>query len=318
MMKKLIGFVLAAAFTATGANYASAAISKPATEVTDAVKQESNKLYSMVSSYMSGTNSANYNNSSTVSNSSNKAAEENNNGTSKNAKLNIFNSSSKLASSFNFGQWLKSMMSGKSQPVSQQATQPTAQPTAEPAPQATAAPTTQPTTQPTAAPIAKPTTQPAQQTTAKPTSQPTTQTVGSNYKALQDKIFELTNVERQKNGVAPFVYNAAVEKYAVAKSQDMAVNNYFDHNSPTNGYFYDIWKKDGFKYSAGAENIYYMSDGRGYTNQDINTLAQQIVTGWMNSDGHRKNILNPNLKELGVGVAVKDNRLYATQLFHTN
>jgi len=152
----------------------------------------------------------------------------------------------------------------------------------------------------------------------KPTESPATQPIGSNWKALQDKIFELTNVERKKNNLANFVYNATVEKYAVSKSQDMAKNNYFDHKSPTNGYFSDIWKKDGFKYTAGAENLYYQTDSRGFASRDINSLAQTIVTGWMNSEGHRRNILNGNLKELGVGVAENNNRLYATQLFHTN
>ena len=259
MMNKLIGFVLAAAFTATGANVAPAAVNKVATEVTDAVKQESSKL------------------SSNVTNSRNSREVKDNRNVSRGSYRDR-----ESYSNFNFGQWLKDRESGQTQP--------------------TAEPTTQPTPQPTVA----------------PTPQPTTQPVGSNWKALQDKIFELTNVERQKNGVTPFVHNATVEKYAVAKSQDMAINNYFDHNSPTNGYFYDVWKRDGFKYSAGAENIYYMSDGRGFSNQDINALAQKIVTGWMNSEGHRKNILNPNLKELGVGVAEQGNRLYATQLFHTN
>lgn len=166
--------------------------------------------------------------------------------------------------------------------------------------------------------IPNPTAQATQPPIITPTQGPTTQPVGSDWKALQDKIFELTNVERQKNGLASFVYNSAVEKYALDKSLDMANKNYFDHNSPTNGYFYDIWKRDGFKYSSGAENLYTASDSRGFASKDINSLAQSIVTGWMNSEGHRKNILNGNLKELGVGVAEKNNKLYATQLFRTN
>jgi len=165
-----------------------------------------------------------------------------------------------------------------------------------------------PTTMPAPTPVVT-----APPTTPTPAAQP----VGSNWKALQDKIFELTNVERQKNGVTPLAYNATVERYAVAKSQDMVTNNYFDHRSPTQGYFYDIWNKDGYKYSAGAENLYTMTDSRGFASRDINSLASNIVTGWMNSEGHRRNILNPNLKELGVGVAASSTKLDATQLFHT-
>lgn len=195
-------------------------------------------------------------------------------------------------------------------PTNPSATPPTTVPTTPP----TTVPTTPPTTMPTTPPT---TTTPTTPPTAAPTQNPGNQPVGSNWKALQDKIFELTNVERQKNGVPLFVYNARVEKYAVEKSQDMAINNYFDHRSPTKGYFSDIWKRDGFMYSAGAENIYTASDSRGFANRDINSLAQSIVTGWMNSEGHRRNILNPKLRELGVGVAENNNKLYATQLFYT-
>ncbi|MES9144015.1 CAP domain-containing protein, partial [Cutibacterium acnes] len=136
----------------------------------------------------------------------------------------------------------------------------------------------------------------------------------SSWKAVQDKILMYTNIEREKNGLAPWKYNATVEKYAVDKSTDMAVNNYFDHKSPTKGYFYDIWKKDGFKYSAGAENIYYTT---GYKGKDADTLAKNIVDGWMNSSGHRANILNAQYTDLGVGVADQNGKLYATQLFYT-
>ena len=178
-------------------------------------------------------------------------------------------------------------------------------------------PGTTPATQPAASPATGTNPTPATVPGGQASPSPATQPAASGWKALQDKIFDLTNVERQKNGVQPLVYNAAVEKYAVAKSTDMATNNYFDHKSPTNGYFNDIWKRDGFQFSAGAENIYTMTDSRGFANRDINSLAQTIVSGWMGSTGHRQNILNPNLKELGVGVADKDNKLYATQLFHT-
>lgn len=231
---------------------------------------------------------------------------------------------------FSFRTWLYDLFTGRlfsqTTPTPAPTVQPWASPFASPSiklpttlpGQSPAMPTIIPGQSPAAVPPATtPRTVPTPAPAVTVPPSPATQPAGSSWKALQDKIFELTNGERQKNGITPLTYNAAVEKYAVAKSQDMVTNNYFDHKSPTNGYFYDIWNRDGFKYSSGAENIYTMTDTRGFANRDVNSLASTIVTGWMNSEGHRRNILNPNLKELGVGVASNSSKLDATQLFHT-
>lgn len=206
-------------------------------------------------------------------------------------------------SGFNLRQWFANWRPRTQVPATPRPVQTT------PAPVLTTPRPVQTTPKPAVNPTASP-----QSARENPNQVPENLPAGSSWQALQDDIFELTNQERTKNGVPIFLRNQQVEKYAVAKSKDMADNNYFSHQSPTQGYFYDIWKRDNFQYSSGAENIYYTT---GYANRDTRSLAQSIVTGWMNSEGHRKNILNPNLKELGVGVADKDGRLYATQLFYT-
>lgn len=126
---------------------------------------------------------------------------------------------------------------------------------------------------------------------------------------VEEVIFNATNAERQKAGLAPYVRNATANSYGRSKSKDMLDNNYFDHNSPTNGYISDIAKRDGWSYSKIGENI--------YTSTGMGADGQSIVNSWMNSQGHRENILNSGFKELGVGVVELNGKLYATQIFYT-
>jgi len=90
-----------------------------------------------------------------------------------------------------------------------------------------------------------------------------------------------------------------------AHSADMAKNNYFRHTGLDGSTFVDRLERAGYPRSGAAgENIAY-----GYA------TAQAVVTGWMNSDGHRSNILNCSAKATGVGLAYRGNTPYWTQLF---
>ena len=129
---------------------------------------------------------------------------------------------------------------------------------------------------------------------------------------VEEEIFNATNAERQKNGLPPFKRNATATKYARSKSLEMLNLGYFDHKSPKNGYIYDIAKRDGWNYSNIGENIYKMTGG-----QASNVSGAAITNSWMNSEGHRKNILNSKFEYLGVGVTYRDGKLYATQVFYT-
>ncbi len=144
-------------------------------------------------------------------------------------------------------------------------------------------------------------------TAAKPTtSTPTTSTsTNGDYSAFQKKVLELVNVERSKNGLKPLTMNANLSKTATLKSQDMAKLNYFSHTSPTYGSPFDMMKKYGISYRTAGENI---AMGQ--------TTPEQVMQGWMNSPGHRANILNSSFTQLGVGVAKNSNgQLYWTQQF---
>lgn len=101
----------------------------------------------------------------------------------------------------------------------------------------------------------------------------------------------LTNAERAKAGCGALTINATLTSVARAHSKDMAVNGYFDHNSQDGRTPFQRMSQAGYTYSAAAENI---AAGQ--------PTAQAVVTAWMNSAGHRANILNCALTQIGVGV----------------
>ncbi|MEA4849651.1 MAG: CAP domain-containing protein [Clostridiaceae bacterium] len=120
----------------------------------------------------------------------------------------------------------------------------------------------------------------------------------------ESKILQLVNAERAKNGAKALSSSSDCTKLARMKSQDMVNNNYFSHQSPTYGSPFDMLKSNNVSYMYAGENI------------AMNQSAEAAFQAWMNSEGHKKNILNPNFTELGVGIASKGNGSYIyTQLF---
>jgi uncharacterized YkwD family protein len=174
---------------------------------------------------------------------------------------------------------------------------PTAKPTATPVitqtPEATAKPTAVPTAKPTAAPTAVP--------TAKPTVKPTIPQ-GSDNLAFEKRVVELVNEQRALNGLAPLTLSSKLSDVARAKSQDMHDNRYFSHTSPTYGSPFDMMKAFGISYRTAGENI-----AMGYSS------PESVMDGWMNSPGHRANILNASYTTIGVGYVADGN--YWTQHF---
>ncbi|EJL44124.1 CAP domain-containing protein [Brevibacillus agri] len=104
------------------------------------------------------------------------------------------------------------------------------------------------------------------------------------------QVADLVNQERAKAGLAPVTMDAALSKVALAKAADMSNNNYFDHTSPTYGSPFDMMKQFGISYMTAGENI---AMGQ--------RSPQEVMTQWMNSEGHRKNIMNPAFTKIGVG-----------------
>ncbi|MBO7304856.1 MAG: hypothetical protein J6V09_06510 [Clostridia bacterium] len=116
------------------------------------------------------------------------------------------------------------------------------------------------------------------------------------------EVVRLVNVERSKQGLKPLSSDWELSRVARYKSEDMRKNNYFSHTSPTYGSPFQMMKSFGIKYKTAGENI-----AKGYK------TPTAVVTGWMNSSGHRANILNPTFTHIGVGYV--QNGSYWTQMF---
>lgn len=128
---------------------------------------------------------------------------------------------------------------------------------------------------------------------------------------VEQAIYQKVNEERSNAGVAQLSYNSTMEKYARIKSQDMGDNNYFSHEDLNGNLITVKMKADGVSYRAWGENIAYIGGV-----SDPNALAEQFMKNWMNSSGHRANILSTNFESMGVGVYKVGNRVYATQEFY--
>jgi uncharacterized protein YkwD len=110
-----------------------------------------------------------------------------------------------------------------------------------------------------------------------------------NLREFEQRVFELTNIERANHGLPALIWNENLASAALAHSTDMAVRGFFDHTSPDGIGPSARAREHGHARSAG-ENIYIGPQS-----------PEEAVQGWMNSPGHRANILNPNWRYLGVG-----------------
>lgn len=127
----------------------------------------------------------------------------------------------------------------------------------------------------------------------------------SNLSQIEAEVIRLVNIERQKQGLSQFKTSSDLSNVARVKSEDMYRNNYFSHNSPKYGSPFDMMKSFGINYTTAGENI-----AKGYNS------AQSVVNGWMNSSGHRANILNPSFNTIGVGAYTDSSgTIYWTQMF---
>ena len=129
--------------------------------------------------------------------------------------------------------------------------------------------------------------------------------------AVETAIYNKVNEERAKAGVPALTYNTVMQKYARIKSQDMGDKKYFSHEDLNGNLITTQMKKDGVSYNAWGENIAYIGG-----NVSADALAEQFMTNWMNSSGHRANILSTNFSSIGVGVYKIGNKVYATQEFY--
>ncbi|MBQ8508878.1 MAG: SafA/ExsA family spore coat assembly protein [Clostridia bacterium] len=124
----------------------------------------------------------------------------------------------------------------------------------------------------------------------------------SSVAAYEQQVVNLVNKIRADYGLSPLKHNWELSRVARYKSQDMRDNGYFSHTSPTYGSPFTMIRNFGISYRSAGENI-----ARGYA------TPEAVVNGWMNSSGHRANILNASFTEIGVGYVA--NGRYWTQMF---
>ncbi|KMJ59520.1 hypothetical protein AB685_01180 [Bacillus sp. LL01] len=153
---------------------------------------------------------------------------------------------------------------------------------------------------------------PQNEQAAPPENQPSEEPADDNQQQTEEstegisetemKVIELTNAERRKNGLSDLKADASLSNVARDKSKDMQTNNYFSHTSPTHGSPFDMMRDYGISYNTAGENI---AMGQ--------RSPEEVVQAWMNSEGHRKNILNGEFTHIGVGYVEEGN--YWTQMF---
>lgn len=120
--------------------------------------------------------------------------------------------------------------------------------------------------------------------------------------SVEQEVVRLVNVERAKAGLSPLTSDWELARVAKYKSQDMHDKNYFSHTSPTYGSPFNMMKNFGISYKSAGENI---AKGQ--------KTAAQVVNAWMNSSGHRANIMSTSYTHIGVGYVVDGH--YWTQMF---
>lgn len=119
---------------------------------------------------------------------------------------------------------------------------------------------------------------------------------------FEEEVVRLVNKMRSQNGLRPLTHDWQLSRVARYKSQDMADKGYFSHTSPTYGSPFDMMKSFGISYKAAGENI---AKGQ--------KTPEAVVNAWMNSPGHRANILSSSYTRIGVGYVKKGN--IWTQMF---
>jgi uncharacterized protein YkwD len=157
-----------------------------------------------------------------------------------------------------------------------------------------------------------------------------------DHSALEARIHEQINAQRQQNGLSDLSYDSFLADIARGHSYDMVLRNYFDHVDPDGNNAKARGDEAGYPcirgyrnyYTKGlSENLYQGHRGSTYLTEpngtivtntwnSLDQIANMAVNGWMNSEGHRKNILNGNFQQEGIGVAFSaDDKIYVTENF---
>lgn len=115
--------------------------------------------------------------------------------------------------------------------------------------------------------------------------------LGYSSEITVQKVVDMTNAERQKQGLSPLQLNSVLSQSAALKAQDMFHKDYWAHNSPDGLTPWDFFRQADYQYSVAGENLakdFYDTDS--------------MVKAWMKSPTHRDNIVSPKYQEIGIAV----------------
>lgn len=137
---------------------------------------------------------------------------------------------------------------------------------------------------PTAIPTARPTAAP----TVIPTAAPTVAPEDTTEATFAEQVVKLVNKERAKAGLKELTLDKTIESAALIRAKEIVQS--FSHTRPNGSNFSTVLKEQGITYRGAGENIAWGQKS-----------PEEVMKAWMNSDGHRANILNPNFTKIGVG-----------------
>ena len=141
-------------------------------------------------------------------------------------------------------------------------------------------------------------TRPSRSTTT--TTRKATVTGGAEFSSFAGEVLRLVNVEREKAGLPPLSTDAPLTAAAEVRAREIV--SLFDHTRPDGSSCFTVL--DGYAYRAAGENIAYGQSS-----------PEQVMNSWMNSPGHRANILSASFNRMGIGVYQAGRTIYWTQLF---
>jgi uncharacterized protein YkwD len=163
--------------------------------------------------------------------------------------------------------------------------------------------------------------------TPTPNANPTIVTTGDKAQTVDTLVWQMVNQARNQTKRGDLQIDVTLQRIAVARSEDLVRRSYFSHNDPATGkvMFEELLKANRYGYLIAGENIAEIKNEgvfvpsalavfNRYTAQEI---ANQFVTGWLNSPEHRDNIMNGKFRRTGVAMAVigEGTRIVATQVF---
>jgi uncharacterized protein YkwD len=125
---------------------------------------------------------------------------------------------------------------------------------------------------------------------------------------LERQIQEKVNSERRENQLAPLIWNEELALEARRHAKNMAERHFFSHEDPKRGEISRRLDSSGIEWNRCAENL--------YKEKDVPNPAEDAVKSWLQSPGHRRNMLDSGLAETGIGVAnADDGTIYVVQVF---